>query len=124
MAELVDAAGLNPAVPLGTWGFETLPEHRAKTDPQIGEETLINVRLTPRAGATSVALRDDGGLAVRVTAPPLEDRANEALVRAVAKALGVAPSRVALVRGRRSRDKTLRVEGLGADDVRRILGGE
>ena len=123
MAELVDAAGLNPAVPQGTWGFETLPEHRAKTH-HIGEETLISVRLTPRAAATSVELRDDGSLAVRVTAPPLEDRANEALVRAVAKALGVASSRVALVRGRRSRDKTLRIEGLGAGDVRRILSGE
>ena len=81
------------------------------------------MRLTPRASATNVALRGDGSLAVRVTAPPLEDRANEALVRAVAKALGVAPSRVALVRGQRSRDKTLRIEGLSAGDVRRILGG-
>ena len=116
MAELVDAAGLNPAVPLGTWGFETLPEHVHPMD-----ETLISVRLTPRAAATQVALLDDGSLAVRVTAPPADGRANDALCRAVAKALGLAPSRVTLVRGHRSRTKTLRLQGIDAAGVARVL---
>lgn len=78
----------------------------------MADETLdIRVRLTPRASSEQVLLLADGSLAVRVTAPPVDGRANEALVRAVAKALGLAPSRVDLVRGARSRTKTLRVHG-------------
>ena len=74
-------------------------------------ELELHVRLTPRAASERVTLLEDGSLVVRVTAPPVDGRANEALVRAVAKALGLAPSRVALVRGSRSRNKTLRVSG-------------
>jgi uncharacterized protein (TIGR00251 family) len=86
-------------------------------DPSV----TLRVRLTPRGGRDEVRLLADGSLAVRVAAPPVEGRANEALRRAVAKALGVAPSRVQLVRGERSREKTLSVEGIDAAGVRARL---
>ena len=87
----------------------------------MGEQSLeISVRLTPRASAERVRRLADGSLAVRVTAPPVDGRANEALLRAVAKELGLAPSRVELVRGARSRTKTLRIRG--ADLDRRLAG--
>jgi uncharacterized protein (TIGR00251 family) len=54
----------------------------------------------------------DGVLQAKVTAPPVGGRANKALCRLIAKRLGVAPSRVAVVRGEKSRDKVVRVEGL------------
>lgn len=81
----------------------------------------LRVRLTPRASRDEVTLRPDGSLAVRVTAPPVDGRANTALERAVASALRIAPSRVALVRGARSREKTLLVEGLDEQAVRERL---
>lgn len=83
----------------------------------MAEAVDLRVRLTPRAGREEVILREDGSLAVRVGAPPVEGRANVALCKAVAKALGIAPSRVTLVRGQRSRQKTVRVEGLDAAAV-------
>ena len=86
-------------------------------DPSV----TLRVRLTPRGGRDEVRLLADGSLAVRVAAPPVDGRANDALRKAVAKALGVAPSRVTLVRGERSREKTLSVEGIGPDDVRARL---
>ena len=86
-------------------------------DPHL----TLRVRLTPRGGREEVKLLDDGSLAVRVAAPPVDGRANEALRRAVAKALGIAPSCVQLVRGDRSRQKTLSIEGLNADEVRARL---
>jgi uncharacterized protein YggU (UPF0235/DUF167 family) len=59
---------------------------------------------------------------VRVTEPPVDGRANAALVKLIAKRAGVAKGRVSLVRGERSRDKLLRVEGLGLAELRRALG--
>ena len=82
---------------------------------------VLSVRLTPRAAREQVSLQEDGSLAVRVSAPPVDGRANAALERAVAGALRIAPSRVTLVRGARSRDKAVRVDGLDAEAVRERL---
>ncbi|HMS62301.1 MAG TPA: DUF167 domain-containing protein [Solirubrobacteraceae bacterium] len=83
----------------------------------------LRVRLTPRASREQVTLKPDGTLVVRVSAPPVDGRANAALERAVADALRVAPSRVTLVRGVRSRDKLVQVDGLDAGGVRERLAG-
>jgi uncharacterized protein len=83
----------------------------------------LPVRLTPRGGRDVIAgVRDDGVLLVRVAAPPVDGRANDALCRVLAKALGVAPSRVSVVRGQTSRDKVVRVDGLEAADAHERLG--
>jgi uncharacterized protein YggU (UPF0235/DUF167 family) len=58
---------------------------------------------------------------VRVSAAPVEGAANAALCKLIAQRLGVARGRVAVVRGERNRDKTVRVEGLAEDEVRRRL---
>ena len=59
---------------------------------------------------------------IRVTAPPVDGRANDALCRLVAKRAGVAPSRVSVVRGHGARDKVVRVEGIDAAALRAALG--
>jgi uncharacterized protein len=58
---------------------------------------------------------------IRVTAPPVDGKANEALCRLVAKRAGVAPSRVRIVRGPTARDKTLEVEGVDPHQLRAAL---
>ena len=61
-------------------------------------------------------------LLVRVRAAPERGRANEALVRLIAKRLKLPLGRVELARGARSRQKLVRVSGLAEDAVRRGLG--
>lgn len=68
----------------------------------------IPVRVTPRGGWNAVE-QGPNGLGVRVTAPPAGGKANHALRRLLAKAMGVAPTRLVLVRGATSRDKVFRL---------------
>jgi uncharacterized protein YggU (UPF0235/DUF167 family) len=63
-----------------------------------------------------------GAVVIRVTAPPVDGRANEALCRLIAKAAGVTPSKVSIVRGHTARDKRVRVEGVGEAALRSALG--
>jgi uncharacterized protein (TIGR00251 family) len=82
----------------------------------------LRVRLTPRAARAAIAGARDGVLQVRVTAPPVDGQANAALCRLLAKALGVAPSRVSVVRGASVRDKLVRVDGVETADAHERLG--
>lgn len=69
----------------------------------------IRVRVKPGAKAGSVHL-DDDVLIVAVREPAREGKANEAVRRAVAAWAGVAPSRVSLLRGAKSREKTFTID--------------
>jgi uncharacterized protein (TIGR00251 family) len=82
----------------------------------------IAVRVQPRARRNEVAGERAGAVLIRVTAPPVDGKANAAVCALVAKAAGVAPSRVRVIRGESSRDKVLRVEGVGEAALRAALG--
>ena len=58
---------------------------------------------------------------MRVTAPPVDGRANDALCRLVASRAGVAASRVSVVRGAKAREKVVRVEGIELAALRERL---
>jgi uncharacterized protein (TIGR00251 family) len=81
----------------------------------------IDVRLRPRGRRDELLGFRDGVLQARVTAAPVDGRANRALCRLIAKQVGVAPSRVTVVRGAKSRDKVVMVEGVGAEALERAL---
>ncbi|HEY7075971.1 MAG TPA: DUF167 domain-containing protein [Solirubrobacteraceae bacterium] len=82
----------------------------------------LRVRLQPRARRDEIAGERAGAVVVRVSAPPVDGKANAALCTLVARAAGVAPSRVSVVRGHAARDKLLRVEGVDDAALRAALG--
>ena len=81
----------------------------------------IRVRLQPRASSSRITGEKDGVIQVRVTAPPVDGEANAALEKLVAKKLGIAKSKVKVVKGETSREKLLEIDGLGEEDARRTL---
>jgi hypothetical protein len=81
----------------------------------------VTVRVIPRSGRVELQV-GPGGVTVRVRAAPERGRATEQARRALAEALGVAPSRVTLTRGATSRIKTFEVAGMTADDLQVRLG--
>ena len=79
------------------------------------------VRVIPRAGRTAVAGVRDGALLVRLSAPPVEGAANEALVVLLAQQFGRPKRDVAILSGHGSRTKRVAVAGLAADAAARRL---
>ena len=73
---------------------------------------LVSVRVTPGARRSGVVDATGDRLRLRVTAPASEGRANEEVRRLLASRFGVRPAAVSLVRGARSREKTLLVGGV------------
>jgi uncharacterized protein (TIGR00251 family) len=84
----------------------------------------ILVRLQPRASRNELTGMRDGVLIARVTAPPVDGKANAALCKLIARRAGVASSRVTIVRGETSRQKLVRVEGIDDVALRTALGVE
>jgi hypothetical protein len=80
-------------------------------------ETRLTVEVRPRAGRDEIAGWQGPRLRVRVTAPPADGAANEAVRALLAERLGCAPSRVEIVRGHTARTKIVRVVGLAPDEV-------
>jgi uncharacterized protein (TIGR00251 family) len=81
----------------------------------------VHVHVQPRAGRTQLVGRHGDALKIRVAAPPVEGRANDAAIRVLSTALGVPVSRVELVGGAQSRLKRFRIAGLSAAAVTRGL---
>jgi hypothetical protein len=84
-------------------------------------DARITARLRPRGSRDELAGMRDGVLQAKVTAAPVDGKANAALCRLIAKRLGVARSRVGVIRGEKSREKLVRVEGVGQDRVEEAL---
>ena len=71
----------------------------------------VAIRVKPRAKRAQV-WAGNGVLVVEVTAPPVEGKANEAVIAALAKALGVRPRQVSIFTGETGRDKVVVVSGV------------
>lgn len=75
----------------------------------------------PGAKAPGIVVGADGSIIVRVREPATEGKANEAVRRAIARAIGTPPSAVTLLRGASSRRKLFSIEGLPAAEAQAKL---
>lgn len=78
---------------------------------------LLRLWIQPKASRTGWAGMHGDRLKLRVAAPPAENRANRELIGFLAKALGLATSKIELVAGSSSRGKTVRIEGIQANEL-------
>lgn len=82
----------------------------------------LKVRLQPRASRDGIDGLYGDALKVKVTAPPVEGRANKAAKKLLAGKLGISPSQVEIIAGERSREKLLRISGISRTEMERVLG--
>lgn len=77
-----------------------------------GESTLV-LRVTPRASRNEITqILTDGSIKIKITAPPVEGKANETLIRYLADVLDVPLSHVTIVTGHSGRDKRIHILGM------------
>lgn len=95
------------------------PKHNKATD-----SVTLSIRIQPRASKNEVVRLDGGGLRIRLTAPPVDGAANEALVKFLSAVLSVAKSKIEIVSGHTSRDKIIRIHGVSEVDAKRVLNSE
>ena len=81
----------------------------------------VEIRLHPRGGRDQVMGERDGAVLIRISAPPVDGKANAALITFVAKTIGVPMGAVTIIRGETSRTKVIRVAGRSPADVRAAL---
>jgi len=83
---------------------------------------LLSVKVQPRASANEIGEALGNELRIKVTAPPVEAAANEALLKVLAQQLHCPRNRVDIVRGHTSRHKTVKLYGLSPEEVLAKLG--
>ena len=95
------------------------PDSRKQRPTEIS--ATLAVRIQPRASKNGVLRMEDGSLKIRLTAPPVDGAANEALIEFLSRTLSVAKSQVEIVSGHTSREKRVKISGMGEADVTRLL---
>jgi uncharacterized protein (TIGR00251 family) len=81
----------------------------------------LRVHVVPNAKVDKVVGKHGGALKIKLRAPAMEGKANAALIAFLAERLKIPAQAIVLVRGQKSRDKILRIDGLGPNDARRQL---
>jgi uncharacterized protein (TIGR00251 family) len=82
----------------------------------------LAVRVTPRSSKDEIfEVLSDGTVKVHLMAPPVEGKANEALIKFMAKVLDIAPSRLEVVAGASGRDKLISVVDMDASEVHKKI---
>ena len=88
----------------------------------VGDDVRLAVRVQPRARSNGIVGVHGRALKIRLTAPPVEGAANEALLDLLADTLNAPRSALHIVVGATARDKVVAIRGLSIDDVTRALG--
>ena len=86
-----------------------------------GVITRLNVRVTPRASKNAVEGFREGALIIRVTAPPVDSAANDAVIDVLAKTLDIPRRQVTITRGSTGRNKVVDIDGFTRDQLISLL---
>jgi hypothetical protein len=91
-----------------------------------GADLLLEVRVQPRASRSEIAGLHGGRLRIRLQAPPVDGKANAALIEFLAAAFGVPRARVIIEHGLASRDKRVRIRDapVATPGIAALLGGQ
>jgi hypothetical protein len=88
---------------------------------ETGTGLMVPLHVQPRARQTQIAGIHNGALKVKISAPPVDDAANRAIVEYFSKTLCLPKSHVRIVAGQKSRDKLLHISGISLQTFQALL---
>jgi uncharacterized protein (TIGR00251 family) len=88
---------------------------------QTGKGAVLEIRLAPRSSRCEIAGIQDGSLKMKITAPPVEGKANEECIRFLSDLLRIRKSAISIIAGEKSKNKTVLVTGMTAQEIEKIL---
>ena len=88
---------------------------------EVKTEALIRVKVIPRSSRTEIAGKEKDIYRVKITDPPVEGKANKALIALLAEKLGIAKRDIEITAGKTSRMKTVRVQGMSEVAITQAL---
>ena len=83
---------------------------------------VIRVKVLPRSSKTEISGKADGVYRIKLTAPPVDGKANKALINFLAKKTGLPKKIFEIVSGEHSRNKIIRIHNVTSEDVMKSLG--
>lgn len=86
-----------------------------------GDTATFEVKVVPRASKNQIVGREGNAVKIRLNAPPVEGKANEALVKFLAEMLGVHRAQIEIVSGHSSQHKIVRVHGVAPDQIEKLI---
>jgi hypothetical protein len=95
-----------------------------KVDPIVGKPgfVLLHVHVQPKASRNAVTTNPDAPIRIALTAQPIDGAANKALIAFLSEELGVPKRAISLIKGEKSKEKTLRITGLDLETVKQKMG--
>ena len=87
----------------------------------MGQTTRLRLRVSPGSRKTELAGRCGDGWKVRVSAPPEDGRANDAVLALLAERVGLPRRSLAIISGRTSRDKVVEMTGIDREEAERRM---
>ena len=94
---------------------------KSRRSRQEAPGATLSVRIQPRASKNSITRMEDGSYKIRLTAPPVDGAANEALVALLSEALSVSKSAIEIISGHTAREKRISLIGMSLDEINRLL---
>ena len=85
------------------------------------EGVILPVRIQPRASKDEIVGEYNGALKIKLTSPPVEGEANRRCIEFLSKRFKIAKSQLEIIKGEKSKDKLIKIIGLGKADVVEIL---
>ena len=85
------------------------------------KKATIDVKVLPRSSKDTIVGEKDGVYKIKLTAPAIEGKANKALLKLLAKRLGIPKREIIIISGERSRIKSIRIERLTVEQIKKIL---
>lgn len=88
---------------------------------ESGDSITFNVKVIPRAKRDEIVGVEGDAVKIRLNAPPVEGRANEALVKFLAAVFDIPRAQIEIVRGETSRHKVVRVRGVALEELKTVF---